>query len=127
MLNWAYVPYTLPLILAGLAALALSVYAMRHQDLRGAGLFTLFCLAAVEWSFTYALEVVNVDLPGKIFWSKIEYLSIAFGPLLWLAFVLRYTRRDKWLNRRVWIPISVIPIITVVLVFTNELHGLIWS
>ena len=39
MLNWAYLPYTLPLSLFGIVALALSFYAARHRKLRGAQAF----------------------------------------------------------------------------------------
>jgi PAS domain S-box-containing protein len=127
MPNWAFVPYSLPLALAGIAALGLGVYAARHRELRGALPFVWFCAAASEWAFTYALEIASADLPGKVFWARFEYLGIAFGPLCWLAFALHYTRRDHWLRARIWIPVGLIALTTVALALTNDLHGLIWS
>src|SRR6476469_1474799 len=94
MLNWAYLPYTLLLSLFGIVALALSFYAARHRNLRGATAFMLLCLAGAEWAFTYALELGSEGLPTKLFWSKLEYLGITVGPVCWLAFALYYTRRD---------------------------------
>src|SRR5690349_14203405 len=126
MLEWAYLPYTLPLILAGVIALALSFYASRHRTLRGAYAFVWFCLAALEWCLAYALEINSTDLAPKILWAKIEYLGIVMGPIFWLAFAIHYTRREKWLAPRFWVPFSLIPFATLVLVFTNEAHGLIW-
>src|SRR3954452_18014535 len=105
MPNWTYILYTLPLILAGIAATVLGVYAPRHRALRGALPFIVLCVAAGLWSFAYALEIASADLPQKVFWAKIEYVGIALGPLCWLAFALHHTRRDKWLRRRVWIPV----------------------
>src|SRR5688572_28860291 len=84
------------------------------------------CLAAAEWAFTYALEIDSPELPAKVFWSKLEYLGITAGPLCWLAFALYYTRRGRFLTPRVWALLSIIPLVTVGLVFTNEAHGLIW-
>src|SRR5687768_4452787 len=126
MLNWAYLPYTFPLILSGIVALALSFYAARHRKLAGAQAFMWLCLAAAEWAFTYALEIDSPELPAKVFWSKLEYLGITAGPLCWLAFALYYTRRGRFLTPRVWALLSIIPLVTVGLVFTNEAHGLIW-
>ena len=88
MLDWAYLPYTLPLILSGTVALALSFYAARHSHLRGAYAFMWLCLAAAIWAFTYALEIDSADLPTKVFWTKVEYLGITSVPICWLAFAL---------------------------------------
>jgi PAS domain S-box-containing protein len=125
--TWASAPYSLPLILSSIAALVLSLYAARHSNLRGAYAFMWFCLAAAEWGLTYVLEIGATDLAPKIFWSKVEYLSITAGPIFWLAFAAHYTRHDKWLTPRALALLSVIPLTTLVLVFTNEAHGLIWS
>lgn len=126
MLKWAYIPYTLPLILAGIVALALSVFAARHRRLRGAQAFVWFCLAAAEWTITYALEINSTDLQAKIFWARIEYLGITLGPLCWLAFTVYYTGREARLSRWVWALLGVIPLTTLVLMFTNDAHGLVW-
>src|SRR3954468_670530 len=100
MLNWTYLPYTLPLGLAGIIALVLSLYAARYRQLRGAPAFMCMCLAAAAWAFIYALEVDSLDLQTQVFWSKLEYLGITTGPVFWLAFALLYTRHEKWLTPR---------------------------
>jgi len=127
MLNWAYLPYTLPLALSGSVAVALSLYASRHRKLSGALAFMWLCLAAAEWAFTYALEINSADLSTKVFWSKLEYIGIATGPLCWLAFALYYTQRLKRPAPGLWVPLCLIPLTTVALAFTNEAHGLIWQ
>ncbi|MFL5732294.1 MAG: histidine kinase N-terminal 7TM domain-containing protein [Chloroflexia bacterium] len=126
MLTWVSTPYSIPLILSSIVALILGLYAARHRNVRGGTAFMWFCLAAAEWAFTYVLEINSFDLPSKIFWSKVEYLSITTGPIIWLAFAATYTRRDKWLTPRAWIALSIIPLTTLLLAFTNEAHGLIW-
>ncbi len=46
-------------------------------------------------------------------------------PTLWLAFVLQYTGRAHWLTRRTVGLLIVEPLITLLLVWTNQFHGLI--
>lgn len=126
MPNWAYVPYSLPLILSGIAALALGLYANAHRTMRGAFAFMWICIPAAEWCLAYAAEVSSSDVAAKVFWAKVEYLGIALGPVCWLFFTLSYTRRGTILARRRWVPLILIPVATVVLAFTNEAHHLIW-
>ncbi len=126
MLNWVNLPYTLALIVSGAIALAFGIYAARRRQLPGAWAFTWFCLAGAEWAFANALYVGTADPGLKIIWSKIEYIGIVSGPLFWLSFALHYTRRDHLLTRRIWTMLSIVPLITLLLVFTNEFHGLIW-
>jgi PAS domain S-box-containing protein len=57
----------------------------------------------------------------------VQYLGIATVPLCWLIFALAYTGRDGWLIRRNIALLGVIPLVTVLLAFTTELHGLIWT
>jgi len=44
--------------------------------------------------------------------------------LAWLALILQYTGQDEWLTRRNLALLMIEPLITVVLVWTNPLHGL---
>src|SRR5215204_3731613 len=96
MLSWVNTPYTVPLVLCSIVALILGFYAARHRDRRGALAFMWFCLAAAWWAITYVMEIGSPDLASKIFWSKVEYVGITAGPVIWLAFAIHYTRHDKW-------------------------------
>jgi PAS domain S-box-containing protein len=66
-------------------------------------------------------------LPAVLFWDNIEWLGAAFAPTLWLIFVLQYTGRARWLTRRNIAILMVEPLVTLLLVGTNEYHGLIES
>ena len=87
----------------------------------------MLMLAVAVWSLGYALELGSTDLPGKLFWAKVQYPGIVFVPVAWLAFALQYAGRDKWLARRNLIWLSSVPCFTLLLVWTNDVHGLIWS
>jgi len=84
-------------------------------------------LAVAEYALGYALELGSTDLVTKLFWVKVEYLGMVVVPVVWLAFILQYSGRDKWLTRRNLALLAIVPLATLSLVWTNEAHNLIWS
>ncbi|MEE9617992.1 MAG: histidine kinase N-terminal 7TM domain-containing protein [Anaerolineae bacterium] len=126
-MRWQYNPYALPLVAAAAVAVVLAFYVWRRRPAPGTVPFTLLMLAVAEWSLGYALELGSTDLPGKILWAKVQYPGIVFVPLTWLVFALQYTGREKWLTRRNLALLSIVPVITLLLAWTNDAHGLIWS
>jgi diguanylate cyclase (GGDEF)-like protein/PAS domain S-box-containing protein len=120
-----YTPYSVGLFAAATLSGAVAFYAWRHRGTPGAGAITLMMVAASAWSLFYALELAAVGLEAKVFWAKPQYLGICTIPLSVLAFGIRYTGRN--LGTREWVLLGVLPLTTLILVFTNEAHGLIWS
>ena len=107
-----------------MAGLALFVWRRRSVPARAT--FALFMLAAAVWLLGYALELGSVDVSDKVLWAKLQYLSIVAVPSAWLAFVLQYTGRAELLSRRNVALLAVEPLATLVLVWTNHAHGMIW-
>jgi PAS domain-containing protein len=83
--------------------------------------------AIAMWSLGYTLELASTELPVKVFWAKMQYLGIVSVPTAWLAFALQYTNREGWLSRRNLALLAIEPLVTLLLAWTNEHHGLIWS
>jgi len=124
-MHWQYTPYIWLLLVSAAVAAALGIYAGRHRrDVPGATPFVVLTLAAMVWSLANALEMAGADLPTKLFWANVQYFSYVTLPVAWLALALEYTGRDKWLTRRRLAWLSVEPVITIVLAWTNNLHGL---
>ena len=84
-------------------------------------------LAVAEWTLAYILWLMGVDLTAKLIWAKVEYVGIVSVPVAWLAFAVQYTGRQKWLTYRRLILLAVIPVVTLLLTWTNEFHGLVWA
>ncbi len=125
---WQFTPYVIPLLIAAVISLTLALYAwQRRWAAPAAASFAMLMLAVAEWSVGYALELGGAHLPAITFWAKVEYLGIATSPLAWLVFALQFANQDKWLTRRNLGLLAVVPIITLLLVWTNEAHGLVWS
>ena len=125
-MNWLYTPYSIPLFLAAIISGGFAYYAWKRRSASGATAFALLMLFIAEWSLAYALEVSSATLEAKVFWAKVQYVGIAFLPLAWLAFALQYTNFNSWLSRRNVALLSIMPVLTVLLMWTNEAHMLIW-
>jgi diguanylate cyclase (GGDEF)-like protein/PAS domain S-box-containing protein len=83
--------------------------------------------ALTEWSVTYILILGTPDLSLKLLWGKLGYLGSASVSLAWLTFAMQYSRFGSDRICRRWWPLGIVPFITIVLVFTNEWHHLIWT
>ena len=79
------------------------------------------------WAITYSFEFAYSDLITKIFWSKLSYLGIAFLPVCYYLFATAFSQKNYIINHGKTVLLSIVPIITIVLVLTNEKHNLIWS
>lgn len=118
--------YVVLLALAGSFSSAIGVFAWRRHTITGSKPLVLLAIAVAVWSFGYVLELVTNQFDTKLFWAKVQYFGIVTVALAWLGFALQVTARGQWLNRRT-IPLLLIsPIVILLLVWTNELHGLIW-
>ena len=125
-MNWYYTPYLLPTLVAAGISIAVVIAALRRRTAPGAMMFALLMLAVAEWALGYALELGSTDLGSKILWSKVQYLGIVTVPVAWVAFAVQFTNNERWLTRRTRGWFFAIPSITLILVWTNEAHGLIW-
>ena len=86
--------------------------------------FGFMVLGIGIWALSYGFELSSTSLEQMLFWINIEYLGIAFMPVFWLLFILKFTGREKWLNTRSFIWIIIIPLITLLMVWTNNFHHL---
>src|SRR5262245_50353672 len=125
-MRWQDTPYVVPLLIAAATSTVLAIHAWRRRPAPGALSFVVMMLAVTEWTLGYALELQSSELPAIVFWAKVEYLGITVGPVAALVLAIEYTGREAWLTRKRRIWLAAVPAITVVLVWTNELHGLIW-
>jgi PAS domain S-box-containing protein len=124
---WQTTPYTFLLFAVAAMSAALAFFAWRRRPAPGAMPLALLMLAVTEWSLGYALRLASADVPTKILWTKVRYVGIVIVPAAWLAFALEYTGRgEKWLTRRNIALLAVEPLVTLLLAWTNEFHGLIW-
>ncbi len=122
-MDWQFTPYLLPVIASAVSA-ALAFVAWQRRQAPGAIPFCLMMLAVAGWSLAYTLELAGPTLQTAIFWDNVAWLGAASAPTLWLAFALEYTGKVKQFSRRAILLLCIEPVITVLLVWTNQFHGL---
>lgn len=121
-----YTPYTVVLIFAAAVAVWLAVHTWRRSSGGVRGIAVLAAAVGV-WNFGYAAEMASVGLDAKIAWVRVEYLGIVTVPVAWFVFSLGYTGRDRWITRRNLALLAVVPLLTLALLWTNGVHGLMWT
>lgn len=115
--------YSSILILCGLVTFYMCYQIFRRYEIV-VRWFGFMMLGIAIWALSYGFELSSYTLEEMLFWIKIEYLGIAFIPAFWLLFISRYTGKDKWLSNTNFILLMKIPVITLLLVWTNNLHHL---
>ncbi len=115
-----------PLITAAVVASVSSAWAI-SQPIRGNGAFAGLMAALSWWLIAYTFELNSTTLEAALFWGKAQYLSIVLVPPLWLLFALHYSNTTHRLAQLVPLGLFGLAAITLVLVWTNEWHGLIWA
>lgn len=116
------------LILASAISITLIIYAWRLRDESRplATLVAVLMLSVTWWVIAYLLEVGLTDPVWKLVFHKAKFLGVTTVPLIWFLFGAQYTRRVQWLNRRSLILLSVLPLVTNILIWTNGSHHLFW-
>ena len=99
----------------------------QRRAVPGVRVFAVMLIAAGFWSFARLLEAGVDQVWAKIFWGKIEYLGTVVVSPAWFVFTCYYRRQMKYFPRRYSLILSIVPIITVGLAWTNESHHLIWT
>ncbi len=89
--------------------------------------FMMLMFSVAMWTLAYAFEVGSIDLARKIFWAKVKYLGVVAVPTMWLYLAVKYLGQEKWLTPQYTVWFLLEPIITLLLVWSNDLHGLMWS
>ncbi|MHB8134722.1 MAG: histidine kinase N-terminal 7TM domain-containing protein [Anaerolineaceae bacterium] len=120
--------FIFPLIISTILGIVLSFIIFRNQSIPGTKPLLIMILGATIWSAGYALEIISPVFEVKIFWAKIQYFGITIAPLFWAIFTNQYTTSRNWLSypKRYRFLLGFVPMLTTLLVWTNDLHNLIW-
>ncbi|MBN1451395.1 MAG: PAS domain S-box protein [Anaerolineales bacterium] len=126
-MEFQYTPYVIPLIIAAVLSDGVVIYLWPRRRTPKIFFLVLLGLAVAIWSLGYALEIAGGDLATKIFWAKTQYIGISLVPFLWMAFVAQYSNVSGQAINRGTPLLLIVSLVTVILAFTNERHGLLWE
>ena len=114
-------------VLAAVSAavsLAVAGYAWRRPA-PGATAVTAFSAATGVWAGASAIQGIVTTLDAKLLADQLQYVGIAVLPVAWFSFAAAYSGREHWVTKRTVAGLSVVPAVALVLVATNDLHGLV--
>lgn len=122
-MDWNLIVYFLPYVISLLVPLGVGIYSFRHRSVNGALQYGWIALNRFVGNLAFVLEMMNKTLNGKIFWHSVSLMSLAVIAVLFAAFVFAYTDHKLKNPRFTWGVLLFIPIIYLLLLFTNSLHG----
>src|SRR5687767_10105875 len=125
-MKYNFTPNMLPLVIAALISGALALYTWRNRRTAGALPISILMLVLFLWETCYIFLLAGLDVTTKVFWSNIMFVWVIATPLAWLIFALEFTGRKTWVNGHRLALLSIFPITTILIVFTNEFHHLFW-
>ncbi len=121
-------PYALALAATAIITAGLALYAFpRRAQGPHVTTFAALLVAATWLSASAALEVMAPTIGAKVIGAKMKLAGMgALGPL-WLAFALRYTRRDHWLTWPTRVLMALPSLVGFLYALTNESHHQVWA
>jgi PAS domain S-box-containing protein len=82
--------------------------------------------AITWWTLWYMAEVAAIDSTLKFVSYRAKFLAVVFVPVIWFVFSLHYTGRARLASRRNLLLVCLVPLLTTALIWTNDVHGLVW-
>ena len=119
--------YSYPLLAIGLLAITVGIYTYWKSTSRLKKPYLALMLGLAFLSVTYFFELNATDLSTKLFWNDLEYIPLAAIPSIFIVLMLEYTGYEKWLNWKVILLTSCVPIISLILLWTNDAYHLFYT
>ncbi|WP_420641844.1 histidine kinase N-terminal 7TM domain-containing protein [Candidatus Leptofilum sp.] len=123
-MNWKFTPIILPVLIASLMAAYLLVYVWQRREMRGARALLPLIIGIVIWLFSSTIEGLFMDFDSRLFWVNVQYVGIVIVPTAWFMFCLVYTDRATLLTRRKLALLLIMPILTLLVIWTDQWHTL---
>ena len=118
-------PYAILSILSAIITLIASIAAWRRSG-PGSVMLSLLLFFMTMWSGFYSTRWMNISLDIKFLWFNLMYLGVSGLPTLFLLFVLAFTQNNGWFTRNKLTLLSIQPVLSTLLFWTNGYHGLFY-
>jgi diguanylate cyclase (GGDEF)-like protein/PAS domain S-box-containing protein len=112
---------------AAAATFAVAVYSFSRRHNRGAGGLIVLCLSTGFWAVCEGMLYFGWDTLTNVRIAQIQYLGIVVSPLAMVFFVTNLFGMGRRLPAGMAVFLFVPPAATLLLVWTNDFHHLIWS
>lgn len=124
-MNYQFSPYLVIVLLSSLLTIGLSYFGFKYRKIRGGKVFAVTMLLLSLWSLSNIMELSATKLSVKLFWANMQYIAYALSPVAGLMLISQFVGKYNLLTRKNVILLAIIPLITIILAWTNSYHGLI--
>lgn len=115
------------LLINAAAAFLIAILLIRRPTAPGLRSLTMMLCMLGVWSFGYAMITLVPALEAKRFWLRFENIGILSVPVIWFVFTIQYTRLDRWLNKLTGSLLFLIPVISLVMLFSDRWFHIYYS
>lgn len=122
-----FISYVILLVSGGIMGILLLIRISWMRSVPGAYGLMLSIFCVTEWSLTYTLEIIRLDMAEKIFWAKLEYFGISYAALGIFIFAMRYSGRGEWFTRLRIAVLASLAAVGFLAALTNDWHRQIWA
>jgi PAS domain S-box-containing protein len=124
--SYSYSPDIWPALITLALAIYLGAYSWRRRKIAAAKPFSVACYLGVFWTLGVILELSAVDFSTKVFWLKFQAVWQLPVAATIACFILQYAGLGRWLTRRTYTLLFLFPLLSVLMMLTNDSHHLIW-
>lgn len=124
---WQINPYAFLTLGVAVVSLIIGVSAWKRRPSPGADWLALLMGTVAWYAAIYTLELSTADLGMILWWIRLEYLGIVLIGPAWVLFMLRYAGFERIFSGYRWLVLFIVPLLTVLAVWTNPWHGLFYS
>lgn len=115
-----------PLLAALVFIAVLGVHSWRRRSMPGALPFAIASFCLIPMLAGAVAEAMAIDIAAKIAWIKFQAIWQLPTVTAVTCFALEYVRPGRWLNRRSVILLALPPLLSLLLILTNNLHHWMW-
>jgi len=119
-LNGQWVFFVVILIVNAVVAITVAILLWRKHKAPGRDAMIWMLTGLAVWALCYAMITLWPTLEGKRFWLRMENLGILTVPAFWLIFTVQYAQVDRWLNRYTGALLFLIPLISWILLISDN-------
>ena len=118
--------WMLPSLLGMLLSLFMARYATHGIRPPAAYFLSLLAVMVAWWCFMQWASLLWINQEYRYFLAKLQYVAVCSTPVLWMFTALSFSGYFDFVKR--WhLLFWIVPLITLMLVFSNDFHGLIWQ
>ncbi|MCH7401336.1 histidine kinase N-terminal 7TM domain-containing protein [Belliella kenyensis] len=118
---------SVPVFITSILFLFLIILSKKDGNEYGEKYFNYLMIACFSYSILYGFEIISTSKIYIIWIFKLEFIGgVLLTPLV-LAFVLKYSGNEKYLNKFGKIIVFGFPVIFLATLFTNQYHGMFYK